>query len=164
MNREVTKGMWDQFRRVHGVTLRAIQRIPADKLNAVPVPPLKSVKDLVVHMYEYAPALAAGVGKGKLEQSDLPAGADKIQTVADLEKWCRAQFDKADAAVQKLSDAQLQAMVPTFWGPTMPGFILLCVVYDEHIHHRGQFYTFLRLLGVEPPFIWGFEQNEKQYQ
>jgi uncharacterized damage-inducible protein DinB len=164
MNREITLGMWNQLRLIHGVTLRAIHRIPADKLDACPVPGLKSVKELVMHFYEYPPALTAAVLKGKLEQTDLPGGKDKVKTVADLEKWCRARFDEGDANVRKVTDAQVQAMVPTFFGPTMPGFALIGVIYDEHLHHRGQFYAYLRLLGVEPPFIWGFGDNEPAFR
>ena len=29
--------------------------------------------------------------------------------------------------------------------------------YDEHWHHRGQLYTYLRLLGKEPPMLYDYQ-------
>ena len=29
--------------------------------------------------------------------------------------------------------------------------------YDEHWHHRGQLYTYLRLLGKQPPDLYDFQ-------
>ncbi|HVP37753.1 MAG TPA: DinB family protein [Candidatus Saccharimonadales bacterium] len=164
MNRETALGMWNKFRAIHGVTLRAIAKIPPDKLEACPVPGMRSFKELVTHMYEYAEAMPKAVVKGKLEQSDLPGGKEGIRSVADLEKWCRGCFDRGDANVKKLTDAQVQAMVPTFFGRPFMGFALIGIVYDEHLHHRGQLYAFLRAVGVEPPFMWGFDQNEPAFR
>jgi uncharacterized damage-inducible protein DinB len=42
--------------------------------------------------------------------------------------------------------------------------MLATVVYDEHIHHRGQLYVYLRSMGIEPPFIWSFEDNATEFQ
>ena len=40
-----------------------------------------------------------------------------------------------------------------FWGD-MPAFAMTVYTVDNEIHHRGQGYVYLRLLGVEPPQFW----------
>lgn len=37
------------------------------------------------------------------------------------------------------------------WFP-MQGYATLLYMLDNEIHHRGQGYVYLRLLGLEPPF------------
>ena len=32
--------------------------------------------------------------------------------------------------------------------------------YDEHWHHRGQLYSYLRLLGKEPPMLYDYSAGE----
>ena len=39
---------------------------------------------------------------------------------------------------------------------TYPAWQYLVFAYDEHWHHRGQLYTYLRLLGKEPPMLYDY--------
>lgn len=164
MNMQVIKGMWGHFRTVHGVTLRAIALIPKDKLDSHPIAGMRTPRELVIHTYVYCGAIPQAVLKGDLTAEDGKEPTDTVKTLDDLLNYARSQFKKADEAVSRMTDAHLQAMVPTFWGPTMPGFALMGVVSDEHLHHRGQLYAYLRAMGVEPPFMWGFENNEAGLQ
>jgi uncharacterized damage-inducible protein DinB len=104
------------------------------------------------------------VSKGELKAEDVVEPADQIKTVDELVKWCRESWDMADREFEKLTDGQLSAMVPTPFGQPFPGFMLLTITYDEHIHHRGQLYAFLRAMGIEPPFLWSFEENEANFR
>ena len=38
-----------------------------------------------------------------------------------------------------------------------PAWRYLVFAYDEHWHHRGQLYTYLRLLGKEPPMLYDYQ-------
>ena len=56
-------------------------------------------------------------------------------------------------------------------GPAWSHFIgpffrrgLMLLDFDEHLHHRGQLYAYLRAIGVVPPFIWSFDDNAPEYQ
>jgi uncharacterized damage-inducible protein DinB len=39
---------------------------------------------------------------------------------------------------------------------TYPAWRFFDFAYDEHWHHRGQLYTYLRLLGKEPPMLYNY--------
>ncbi len=164
MNMNIVRGMWDHYRTVHGVTLRAIEAIPADKLDAHPIAGMRTPRELVIHTYVYGAAIPEAVVKGSLTAEDGKEPTDTVKTKDDLLKYARDCFARGDKAVSRMTDADLSKMIPTFWGPTMPGFAMMGVVGDEHLHHRGQLYTYLRAFGVEPPFMWGFDQNEPALQ
>src|SRR3979411_1211327 len=43
---------------------------------------------------------------------------------------------------------------------TPPAWQYFTFAYDEHWHHRGQLYTYLRLLGKEPPMLYDYGAGE----
>jgi hypothetical protein len=55
-------------------------------------------------------------------------------------------------------------MVPTPWHMTFPGWVGFSIQNDEFMHHRGQLYAIARLAGAEPPFMWGFADNEPAFK
>jgi len=164
MDRQGLSAMWDQLRQIHGVTMRAIERIPADQMDAHPIPNMRSVKELVDHMYVYLRGFPGAVLRGELREEDTPTHFHEFKTPRDLLVYARESFRIADQAVAQLQDKHLEQTVPTFFGKEYSGGGLLQIAYDEHLHHRGQFYAYLRALGIEPPFIWSFEENAPEYQ
>ena len=66
--------------------------------------------------------------------------------------------------MRQIGDAELDAMVPTPWNMRFRGRVAFQIMEDEFLHHRGQLYTFARIYGVQPPFIWGFDQNAAEFQ
>jgi uncharacterized damage-inducible protein DinB len=110
--------------------------------------------------------MAEGVAKGRITVDE--AGEDKMAAElgykADLIAFARQCFEQANAAVARTGDAQLSAMVPTPWNKTWPGWVAYQVMHDEFVHHRGQLYAFARACGAEPPFMWGYADNEPEYR
>src|SRR5678815_987215 len=51
MNRQQLAMIWDHLRQMHGITLRLIQNLPADQLDAHPIPKMRTPKELVLHLY-----------------------------------------------------------------------------------------------------------------
>jgi uncharacterized damage-inducible protein DinB len=164
MNAATVKKDWDHFRTVHGIALRAVAALPENALDAHPVPKMRTPKELVVHMYGMVRAFPAGVRDGILKDPDDAAAAAENRTKADLLAWCRLQWEAADVIVGRLDDAKVTGMVKTAWAGDLPGFALFRILNDEFWHHRGQFYCYLRLLGVEGPMIYDYENNEPAYQ
>ena len=125
---------------------------------------MRTPKELAVHAFAYIRCIPGGVVNGKLTAEGCTEPVADIKTKADLVKWCRESFEIASRDFEKLTDAQLAAMVDTLFGQPFPGWMLLTIAYDEHLHHRGQIFAFLRALAVEPPFIWSFEENDAAFQ
>jgi uncharacterized damage-inducible protein DinB len=164
MNKSTLQGMWEAVRLHAGVSLRAVAKIPADKLDSNPIPNMRTPKELAIHSFAYLRGIPGAVVKGKLTADDVPEPMDQINSVDDLVAWCRESFEIANSNFEKVTDEQLNAMVDTHFGKPFPGWMLFTIAYDEHIHHRGQLYTYLREMGIEPPFIWSFDENEAAFQ
>ncbi len=164
MNRQALDAMWDQFRQVHGVTIRAIQLIPDDQVDAKPVRNMRSARELVDHICGYLAAIPQAVAKGRITAADVEPQLARLTSTREMVRYARECFARADEAVRRITDADLERSVATHWGPSFPGAAMMHVLYDEHLHHRGQLYAYLRAMSVEPPFIWSFEQNEPDFQ
>jgi uncharacterized damage-inducible protein DinB len=164
MNKQSLNALWDQFRQIHGVTVRAIERVPDAQVDARPILGMRSVRELVDHMYVYVRGIPGAILRGELREDDCPSHAVHLATTRDLVAYAHESFGMADEAVGRMEDKHLAQMIPTFFGRDLPGAGLMQIVYDEHLHHRGQFYAYLRMLGVAPPFIWSFQENAPEYQ
>src|SRR5262249_21149957 len=146
----------------HGIGLRCVQALPADKLDSHPVRDMRTPKELIVHMYGYLRVAVESVAAGTLTW-DEAADVAAIKTKDDLVAFARNCWHKADAAFAKLTDEQLAAPVKAPWGD-MRGDIMVTTIVDEFLHHRGQLYAFLRQLGVAPPVNWDYENSEPELQ
>ena len=167
MNKAMIDQMWDQFRQKYGVYLRLLETIPADRYATHPVPGMRTPAELAVHISgTCVRAIAEGVAKGRITADE--AGEEKVAAELGnkpaLIAFARQCFEQANAAVARTGDAQLAAMVPTPWNMSWPGWVAFQVMNDEFVHHRGQLYAFARACGVEPPFMWGYAENEPEYR
>ena len=167
MNKQALDQMWDQFRQKYGVYLRVLEAIPADRYSTCPVPGMRTPAELAVHISSTCVRdIAEGVAKGRITVDE--AGEDKIAAELGnkpaLIAFARECFDRANAAVSRIGDAELAAMVPTPWGSSWPGAVAFHVMNDEFVHHRGQLTAFIRLCGGEPPFMWGYADNATEYK
>ena len=167
MDRQTLTQVWDQTRQKYGVYLRLLEAIPADRYHSHPVPGMRTPAELAVHVSgSIVRDIAQGVAKGAItaDESAESTVASGLRTKADLISFARKCWDQANVAVAAISDAQLQAMVPTPWGMTFPGWVGFNILNDEFLHHRGQLSAYARLCGVAPPFIWGFGDNAPEFR
>ncbi len=167
MNKATLDQMWDQFRQKYGVYLRLLESIPADRYATHPVPGMRTPAELVVHVSgTVVRDMAEGVAKGRItvDEAGEEKTAAELRDKAALIDFARQCFEQADAAVRRIGDAELAAMVPTPWKATWPGYVALLILQDEFLHHRGQLYVFARCCGVEPPFMWGYAENAPEFQ
>jgi len=166
MNKALLGPYWDHFRAVNGITLRGIKALPSDKIDAQACKDMRTPKELVAHMYNAMRTIADGITKGEIKWSeeDDKKAALGIHSHDELQRFALDSWNATDRAIQSLTDEKLSQLVKTPWGESFPGFVCVSIIYDEHLHHRGQLYAFLRQLGVEPPFLWDFEHNAPEFQ
>lgn len=82
-----------------------------------------------------------------------PTGSSKIETISELKALVETQTNQTKSKLESLTEDQLAAIVE-FAGMKMPGLALLESGKDHEIHHKGQLFTYARLLGVESlPFF-----------
>ena len=164
MNKDSLRGLMEGLRLHVGVSLRTVAAIPQSKLDANPVSNMRTPKELALHAFTYMRGVPKGILKGRLTAEDCAEPVDRIQNVDQLVAWCTESWNSMQEDFEKITDAQLGKMIDTYWGKPFPGHFLIPIVYDEHLHHRGQLYAYLRALGAEPPFLWSFDENEPAYR
>jgi len=119
---------------------------------------MRTAKEILFHMYTAEKILAEAVQRGELleegskeytpEDEIGAAAASKIRTVKDMQQYAQLCHDNASEALAEITDAELARTVRSTFGE-FTGAQFLTFLYDEHWHHRGQFYTYLRLMEKE---------------
>lgn len=167
MNKQMLEQSWDQVRQKYGVYLRLLEAFPEDRYHTHPIPGMRTPAELAVHISgTVVRDIAQGVAKGRItaDESGEAKVAAELGSKAALIAYAKRCFEQASAAVATIGDAQLNAMVPTPWNMSFPGWVGFGIMSDEFLHHRGQLYAFARACGVEPPFAWGFDANAPEYR
>jgi uncharacterized damage-inducible protein DinB len=166
MNLAYARTLWEEMRLVTGITLRAIQALPDDSVDKRPIRDMRTPKELICHMAETMRHCALGATRGSIEafEKTEPEKCAALKSREDLFNALHGAWTDADIAVRSLTDAQATGPVQTPWGFTPPGWLCVQIIFDEHLHHRGQLYAYLRALAVEPPFMWDFEKSASEFQ
>jgi len=141
------------FDEVHAIAVKSVRQLADDQLDFRPTPETYTARELVFHMFSQERAMLAGCKRGELlledfksVYADLPA----MKTVDDLARYGERVHAETNEWVTSCSDAAYERPVECFFGPVMPPLHLISGGYDHLIHHRGQLYVYLRLLGIKP--------------
>ena len=166
MTRQQLLDKRDYFNLVQGVTLRAIETFADNELGFRPRPGMRTPRELIFHIYGQEQALAEGARDGSFtmalanrsnpEDPSNTAAVSALATVADAVRYARACHDAAERIFRAMSEAEVARPVNSPFG-TYPAWQYLVFAYDEHWHHRGQLYTYLRLLDKEPPMLYDYQ-------
>jgi uncharacterized damage-inducible protein DinB len=166
MNKQALLGQREYFKLVHGITLKMIATFSDEELDFRPQHGMRSPRELIYHIYAMERGFAEFVPGGRLTQeSEDVALPEKevaktklaaLQTTAALQAFVNESHQMADEAIAQMSDEDLAKIVEAPYG-SFPAWQFFTFAYDEHWHHRGQLYTYLRLLGKEPPMLYSYE-------
>ena len=151
----------DYYKKIRQRTLRVIQHIPADKLEWTYAQGQFTFGDLIRHlaaiernMYaenaQFKPSRYNGCG------SELADGYD------DVIKFMNRLHDESMAIFSQLSDADLQRKCQTPAGIPITLWKWLRAMVEHEVHHRGQIYLYLGILGIKTPPLYGLTAEEVQ--
>jgi uncharacterized damage-inducible protein DinB len=157
MEKKDVMAMLKYFDKVQKVTLKAVNLIPPKKLNFKPCPEVMSSKDLVHHIYANEKVFANGAKKGFITQEDFKEGSREFKSLRSLINYARKVHQNTNRIARSLTGKQMKKKIKTFWGDQLSAYACFFVIYDEHWHHRGQLFTYLRLLGIKPPDLYDFK-------
>ena len=165
MNKQILLAQREYFSLVHGVTLRAIGTFSDEELEFRPRPDMRTPRELIFHIYSQEKILAEAAQQGRftLEAADRSnpeseagaVGLKALVTVSDARTYAEACHQTAERTFRAMSEEDLTRPVESPFG-TYPAWRYFAFAYDEHWHHRGQLYTYLRLLGKEPPMLYDY--------
>lgn len=165
MNRQEFLARRDYLNMVHGVTVRAIGAFGDDELGFRPRPEMRTPRELIFHVYSQERLLAEAAQSGRMTMEaangsspeDAAASSDltALVKVDDLRAFAERCHQTAETIARALSEEDLNRPVESPMG-TFPAWQYFSFAYDELWHHRGQLYTYLRLLGKEPPMLYDY--------
>ncbi len=168
MNKQELLAKRDYFNLVHGVTRRSIGAFADGELDFRPRPGMRSPRELIFHIYtqEQVTAEAAALGQFTLEAANRsnpedPSAASALATLGTVKEalaYAEACHAAAEAIFRSMPEGDLVRPVESPFG-SYPAWRYCLFAYDEHWHHRGQLYTYLRLLGKEPPMLYDYENS-----
>lgn len=149
----------DYFERIHERTLKAIASIPPDKIEWTYKEGKFTLGDLVRHIatierYMYAenaqfkPSAYTGCGR------ELAEGYENVFS------FYNEMHRQSVEIFKKLSQEDLQKKCTTPAGNSITLWKWLRAMVEHEIHHRGQIYIYLSILGVSSSPLYGKTAEE----
>lgn len=136
------------WERIHKQTVALIKTAPDDKYDWRTCPSAMTLGELLNHFNQAEAGLAHALLHGNFP-AERPAA---INNTAELVAAFADTHQAAVAQVCTLTPEQLTEMIAPFGpGRNMPRATLLRGMQEHEIHHRGQLYTYLRMLDVAMP-------------
>jgi len=162
----ITETFIAEIDREAGGTVKALERVPKDKLDWRPHAKSRTVGELAQHVAALPAFAALGLRTGKREMGTRPpATAPNTDFVSTFNK----SVGEFKAAVSEISDEKLQNETFSFTMNDKPvrtwskAEFLRNVVMNHLIHHRGQLTVYLRLLDIPVPAIYGTSADENPF-
>ncbi|WP_420126624.1 DinB family protein [Longimicrobium sp.] len=149
----------DYYAKIRERTRRVVALIPPDGLEWAPREGAWSFGDLVRHLGAIERWMFAENVSGR--PSRYPGHGTEL---ADGYEAVLAYFDRMHAEsmdlFRALTPQALQARCTTPGGASMPAWKWLRAMVEHEIHHRGQIYLMLGMIGVATPPLYGLTSEE----
>lgn len=145
--------------RIRERTDRVVGLIPPDRLEWRPADGAFSFGDLLRHMAALERHMFAENVRGRPSRypghgPDLASGHREVMAF-----WRRCREESMEI-FRQLSDDDLTAACTTPAGATLSTWKWLRALVEHEVHHRGQIYLMLRLVGVDTPPLYGLTSEE----
>ena len=147
------------YEHVRERTMRVVESIPADRVEWTCSAGQFTLGDLARHLatterYVFAECVAGRPNRYPGCGRDLADGLDEVLA---LMRRLHAQSVEIFAA---LNDDDLAARRATPEGQPVTTWKLLRGMVEHEIHHRGQIYVYLGILGVAAPSLYGLTAEQ----
>ncbi len=144
---------------VRGRTSRIVRAIPPEHLEWTYRAGKFTLGDLVRHLAALERHMFAENVQGKPSRypghgEDLASGYDQVVAYFDR------MHDETLEILRALPDARLQERCETPGGARLRVWKWLRAMIEHEIHHRGQIYIYLSMLGVETPPLYGLTSEQ----
>ena len=147
------------FERIRERTVRVIKCIPPDKIDWSPKDGKFSFGDLIRHIaaierYMYAE-------HAKFQQSRYSGhGKELADGYEEVLNFLNRTHQESMEVFRSLSDEDLQKKCTIPSGGQITLWKWLRAMIEHEVHHRGQIYLYLQLLGVPSPPLYGLTSEE----
>ena len=151
----------DYFDRVRERTMRVMAVVPPDKIDWTYQPGKFTIGDIGRHLgaierWMFAENVSGRPSRYPGHDESLARGVEALLEFHDR------MHAEAMEVIGALTPEQLAARCETPGGASLPAWKWLRSMVEHEAHHRGQLYTYLGLLGVPTPPLYGLTSEEVQ--
>lgn len=130
---------------------QALDKLTDDQLNFVPRAGLWSLGETARHIAETETGWIGIIARNEIDTwPKYPAG--QYTTVAAIKQLLEEVHQRTLAYLNGKTEADLDRVIDLSWGTITVGGVVWHVLEHE-IHHRGEIYLMLGLLGMEAPDV-----------
>lgn len=149
----------DYYEKIRGRTRRVVQAIPPDSIEWTFRPGKWTLGDLVRHIgaierWMYGETLSNRPSRYTGCGVELAEGLDAVIAYFDR------MHTETVSILRGFSDADLQEKCTTPAGSPLARAKWMRAMVEHEIHHRGQIYTYLAMLNVPTPPLYGLTSEE----
>lgn len=140
---------WQGHRKL---TRRVIDAFPEKELFEFSIGGMRTFAKLAVELVSIAGPALKGIVDHQVEAFSEEAFKPKTKEEL-LAKW-DSETEVINHYFNQISEVRFQETFNLFGQYEFPVYQNILYFIDNEVHHRGQGYTYLRALGIEPPFFW----------
>jgi uncharacterized damage-inducible protein DinB len=147
------------FENIRARTIRVASLIPPDRIEWTHRPGAFTLGDIVRHIAATERWMFAENVRGRPSRyaSHGPELADGIDAVLE---YLTRMHEEAMIIFRGLTPEQLARPVVTPAGTPLPAWKWLRAMVEHEVHHRGQLYLMLAMLGVATPPLYGLTSEQ----
>lgn len=134
------------------LTRRVIDAFPEKELFEFSIGGMRPFAKLAIELISIAGPGLKGIVDHQEEKFSEEAFQPKTKEEI-LAKW-DSETEVINLYFNQISEERFQEMFNLFGQYEFPVYQNILYFIDNEVHHRGQGYTYLRALGIEPPFFW----------
>ena len=149
----------DYYEKIRGRTLRVAKFIPPERIDWAYREGKFTFGDLLRHLGAIERFMFAE--NAQLKPSRYPGhGAELGDGYREALEFMNRMHAESMSIFRKLSDEDLQRKCITPNGTPITVWKWLRAMTEHEIHHRGQLYLYLSILGIETPPLYGLTSEE----
>lgn len=149
----------DYHSKIRERTNRVISIIPPGKLDWAYMPGKFTIGDMVRHIACIERYLFAEIVAGRPGTYN-GCGKQLADGYANVVGYFNELHNQSMAIFSSLTDGDLQKKCITPDGTKITTWKWLRALTEHEIHHRGQLYVFLNMLGVKTPAMFGLSEED----
>ncbi len=159
MDITTTSSFLDYFEKIRARSLRVIECVPRDKIDWTHARDRWTFADLIRHLAATERFMFTENALGRPSRYPghgraLADGYDAVMT------YLREKHEESVQLLAGLGDADLDNKCTTPGGTSITVWKWLRAMVEHEIHHRGQIYLMLGMLGVKTPPLYGLTEEQ----
>ncbi len=149
----------DYYERIRGRTLRVIKYIPPDKIEWTYKEGKFTLGDMIRHIANIERYMYGETVQNK-PSAYLGCGTEYAEGYDNVLAYFNKCHNESIEIFKGLSTEQLNGKCLTPGGAKITTWKWLRAMVEHEIHHRGQIYMYLSILGVTTPPLYGLTAEE----